>query len=165
MHKPTSIEQKPLYHKAGQVALDGSGRMSALCFKRPRMIGKPAQWTFCDAAVTCPRCLKILGIKEKRTATVTKYDGFDLTVIADPTGAFEEYFKTQTPRSPVGAVVPAYYTPESFLITIRPENGPLERPAAIYMDRIPTPDQFTDFRQAMEEHFLPRVRQIYTTIF
>ncbi len=54
---------RDLLHKAKHFATDGSGNVSALCFVRPRRIDmKKASWTTTDAAVTCPRCRKILGL-------------------------------------------------------------------------------------------------------
>ena len=44
------------YHKADKIAPDG--RVSALCFKRPRAIDlKRATWTINDDAVTCGKCI------------------------------------------------------------------------------------------------------------
>lgn len=50
---------------ADKVAQDGSGRMSALCFPRPRAINlHVATWTLTPAAVTCRKCRKILDARE-----------------------------------------------------------------------------------------------------
>jgi hypothetical protein len=54
------------YHRA---ALWGpGGRVSALCFKRPRAINlEHALWTICDEAVTCKACRR--EMKRRGVAT------------------------------------------------------------------------------------------------
>jgi len=48
-----------IYHRANLI--DQRGRVSALCFSKPRAINlKQASWTNRDEAVTCPKCLAIL---------------------------------------------------------------------------------------------------------
>lgn len=47
------------YHKANKFA--SGGRVSALCFNRPRAINlSRALWTIRDEAVTCEKCLRLL---------------------------------------------------------------------------------------------------------
>ncbi|HEV2674177.1 MAG TPA: hypothetical protein VGV37_06505 [Aliidongia sp.] len=49
-----------IYHRAKGIREDGA--VSALCFTSPRAINmKVATWTIRDEAVTCPRCLEIIG--------------------------------------------------------------------------------------------------------
>lgn len=53
---------RELLHRAKHFANDDTGRVSALCFKRPRAIDmKRASWTTCDAAVTCRRCRDLIA--------------------------------------------------------------------------------------------------------
>ena len=41
--------------------IDQKGRVSALCFPRPRVIDmKRATWVMRDEAVTCPKCLALI---------------------------------------------------------------------------------------------------------
>jgi hypothetical protein len=48
-----------IYHLADRVS--AQGKVSALCFKRPKAIDlKKALWTIRDAAVTCAECLAIM---------------------------------------------------------------------------------------------------------
>lgn len=48
-----------LYHRGSLV--DNNGRVSALCFAKPRPIDlSKAMWTNRDEAVTCPKCLKLI---------------------------------------------------------------------------------------------------------
>lgn len=51
-----------IYHFAAKFALDGSGRVSALCYKRPRGINldRGYTWTITESAVTCLRCRRLL---------------------------------------------------------------------------------------------------------
>ena len=51
--------RKKPYHKAAFVGVDG--KVSALCFRRPRAINLgQALWTNRDEAVTCRKCLRIM---------------------------------------------------------------------------------------------------------
>lgn len=53
---------RKLLHRAKHFANDETGRVSALCFKKPRAIDmKRASWTTSDKAVTCPRCRAAIG--------------------------------------------------------------------------------------------------------
>ena len=54
-------EERPKpYHRANE--LSSSGEVSALCFKQPRAIDlSKSLWTIRDEAVTCPKCLKLIG--------------------------------------------------------------------------------------------------------
>ena len=57
---PSSVPRR-LTHFAAQVREDGA--VSALCFSKPRKIDlSRAVWTNREEAVTCPRCLKIMGV-------------------------------------------------------------------------------------------------------
>jgi hypothetical protein len=48
------------YHKGAR--MNQKGGVSALCFKKPRAINlSQASWTTKDEAVTCKKCLAILG--------------------------------------------------------------------------------------------------------
>ena len=64
---PETMEMPPLpptrmYHRADKI--DARGRVSALCFGRPRAIDmRRASWTLTDAGVTCPKCLALLITK------------------------------------------------------------------------------------------------------
>ncbi len=53
------------YHMA-ELVRDG-GKVSALCFKRPRAIDLDvALWTIRTEAVTCEKCLRILAARKPR---------------------------------------------------------------------------------------------------
>lgn len=56
---------RKVYHRAKHIATDGSGNVSALCFKKPRPIDlKKAMWTTRDDAVTCPACIKAISDRQ-----------------------------------------------------------------------------------------------------
>lgn len=56
------------YHRAAKS--DGRGNVSALCFEQPRPIDlSVALWTIRDDAVTCEKCLKLIGQKPSAPAT------------------------------------------------------------------------------------------------
>jgi hypothetical protein len=57
-----------IWHKAHMI--NNHGRVSALCFVRPRAIALNQRWTIDERAVTCKRCLnKIAALKlEGQTA-------------------------------------------------------------------------------------------------
>lgn len=52
-----------IYHLAYRIDL--RGKVSALCYKRPRAINlSQASWTLVDEEVTCKKCLKIIGSRD-----------------------------------------------------------------------------------------------------
>ena len=52
-----------MYHRADKI--DSRGRVSALCFARPRAIDMTrASWTISDDAVTCHKCRSIIAARE-----------------------------------------------------------------------------------------------------
>ena len=52
---PLIMHDQKICHLAGKIAPDG--RVSALCFKKPRAIDLSlATWTLLRNAVTCPKC-------------------------------------------------------------------------------------------------------------
>jgi hypothetical protein len=45
--------------------IDSKGRVSALCFPKPRAIDmKRATWVMSDGAVTCPKCMAMIAAKK-----------------------------------------------------------------------------------------------------
>lgn len=47
-------------------AIDERGRVSALCFPKPRAIDmKRATWVMSDEAVTCPKCKALILARDK----------------------------------------------------------------------------------------------------
>jgi plasmid maintenance system antidote protein VapI len=59
-HQADRYRDNKKYHKAAKFRSDGA--VVALCFKRPRAINLAhSLWTIRDAAVTCPKCLRILN--------------------------------------------------------------------------------------------------------
>ena len=53
-----------MYHRGAQV--DPKGRVSALCFAKPRPIDmRRASWTLADAFVTCPKCKALIFARSK----------------------------------------------------------------------------------------------------
>lgn len=63
---PDRVKRR-IVHRA--TAVDGTGQVSALCFKRPRAIDlRRAAWTVGDATVTCPRCCALLQAMHRARA-------------------------------------------------------------------------------------------------
>lgn len=53
-----------MYHRGDKV--DAQGRVSALCFSKPRPIDmRRASWTLADAFVTCPKCAALILARRK----------------------------------------------------------------------------------------------------
>lgn len=53
-----------MYHRGAKV--DQHGRVSALCFSKPRPIDmKRASWTLSDSGVTCPKCKAMILARGK----------------------------------------------------------------------------------------------------
>jgi len=53
----TIDSSRPMHKAANKV----DGRMSALCYERPRPIPAPETWTLTDDFVTCEHCRRLLA--------------------------------------------------------------------------------------------------------
>lgn len=65
MSRNISAMLRPKVYHRGSLVND-KGQVSALCFKAPRPINLAvAMWTNNDAAVTCPKCLRLLKARQQ----------------------------------------------------------------------------------------------------
>jgi hypothetical protein len=69
-----------IYHRGTKV--NRHGRVTALCFARPRGIDmKRATWTISDEAVTCPKCKALILARQEPPYSVGSNDGLGVCPI------------------------------------------------------------------------------------